>query len=408
MTHRGPPEFRARRMATGIVSLVSRRTASERASPFPKPHPLRSAAHPTCTSLLKCDRIVEPAAAANRVDGRFRGGEHPEPVAVGTDAPARLVRRDHGTVADLFAQRRVGRRGVAGGAVQHVGEAARRHVDAELRPQQVGDLRQRHTHLGVQLDDQGDDAGAELHAGGAQRVGGLQRVAALHTPLTLRAVADLDVKTTHEGAHPRAVLPDTATPRGSLRPRRRSPDRPSGPAPGGSRRPAPAGGGGPAGHRGCAGSPAGTPAAPLPPVLGEGGGLAATRPARSRQLLFQAFNLALQAVLLALEAVLLALQTVLLALQAIVLALQTVVLPLQALAVTLAPRQLRAQPRDVVALASCRFVAGIVGGTPVVFGYRVLDRFSPVEMGPKWTGPSGSYGGSKVRAPRVPGRTASS
>ena len=201
MTHRGPPEFRARRMATGIVSLVSRRTASERASPFPKPHPLRSAAHPTCTSLLKCDRIVEPAAAANRVDGRFRGGEHPEPVAVGTDAPARLVRRDHGTVADLFAQRRVGRRGVAGGAVQHVGEAARRHVDAELRPQQVGDLRQRHTHLGVQLDDQGDDAGAELHAGGAQRVGGLQRVAALHTPLTLRAVADLDVKTTHEGAH---------------------------------------------------------------------------------------------------------------------------------------------------------------------------------------------------------------
>ena len=85
--------------------------------------------------------------------------------------------------------------------MQHVGEAARRHVDAELRPQQVDDLRQRHTHLGVQLDDQGDDAGAELHAGGAQRVGGLQRVAALHTPLTLRAVADLDAKTTHEGAH---------------------------------------------------------------------------------------------------------------------------------------------------------------------------------------------------------------
>ena len=55
--------------------------------------------------------------------------------------------------------------------MQHVCEAARRHVDAELRPQQVGDLRQRHTHLGVQLDDR-DDAGAELHAGG-ERVGGL-------------------------------------------------------------------------------------------------------------------------------------------------------------------------------------------------------------------------------------------
>ena len=228
------------------------------------------------------DRIVEPAATANRVDGRFRGGEHPEPVAVGTDAPARLVRRDHGTVADLFAQRRVGRRGVAGGAVQHVCEAARRHVDAELRPQQVGDLRQRHTHLGVQLDDQGDDAGAELHAGGAQRVGGLQRVAALHTPLTLRAVADLDIKTTHEGAHlgqfflilrrhaghfDRAAAVRTGRrdrrPVGLVDLRRGAAAAP--PA------------------IGCAGSPAGTPAAPLPPVLSEGGGLAATRPARSRQ-----------------------------------------------------------------------------------------------------------------------------
>ena len=90
--------------------------------------------------------------------------------------------------------------------------------------------------------------------------------------------------------------------------------------------------------------------------------MAATRPARSRQLLFQAFNLALQ--------------TVLLALQAIVLALQTVVLPLQALGVTLAPRQLRAQPRDVVALASCRFVAGIVGGTPVLLDHTRLMPYS--------------------------------
>ena len=47
---------------------------------------------------------------------------------------------------------------------------------------------------------------------------------------------------------PRAVLPDTATPRGSLRPRRRSPDTPPEPAPRGSRRPAPGAGGSRGGH----------------------------------------------------------------------------------------------------------------------------------------------------------------
>ena len=47
---------------------------------------------------------------------------------------------------------------------------------------------------------------------------------------------------------PRAVLPDTATPRGSLRPCRRSPDTPPEPAPRGSRRPAPGAGGSRGGH----------------------------------------------------------------------------------------------------------------------------------------------------------------
>ncbi len=70
---------------------------------------------------------------------------------------------------------------------------------------------------------------------------------------------------------------------------------------------------------GCAGSPAGTPAAPLRLVLGEAGGLAATLPARSRQLLFQVLNLALQ----------------------------TIILALQTLAVAFAPRQLRPEPLNV-------------------------------------------------------------
>ena len=49
----------------------------------------------------------------------------------------------------------------------------------------MGDLRQRYAHLGVQLDDQRDDAGAQLRAGRSQRIRGLQRVAALHAPPTL-------------------------------------------------------------------------------------------------------------------------------------------------------------------------------------------------------------------------------
>ena len=72
------------------------------------------------------------------------------------------------------------RPGVAGGAVQQVDQAAGRHNQAERGPQKTGDLPERHAQLGVQLDDQRDDAGAQLRAGRAQRVGSLQRMAALH------------------------------------------------------------------------------------------------------------------------------------------------------------------------------------------------------------------------------------
>ena len=104
-------------------------------------------------------------------------------------------------VANLLAQLRVGRRGGAGGPVQHVGKTARRDLQAERGPQQVRHLRQRHSQLRVELDHQRDHPGTELHARRAQRVGGLQDVAALHPPLTLRAVADLDVEAPHHRAH---------------------------------------------------------------------------------------------------------------------------------------------------------------------------------------------------------------
>ena len=78
------------------------------------------------------------------------------------DAPAGLVRGDDRRVADLLAEFLVGRRGVAGGAVEQAGETARGDVEVERVAQQVGDLRQRDAHLGVHFDHEADDSGAEL------------------------------------------------------------------------------------------------------------------------------------------------------------------------------------------------------------------------------------------------------
>ena len=268
--------------------------------------------------------IVEPPAGADGVDRRVRGDERPQPVADAADAPAGLVRRDHGRVANLLAQLRVGRGGGAGRPVQHVGEAARRDLQAERGPQQVGNLRQRHPHLCVQLDDQRDNPGTELHARRAQRVGGLQHVVALHPPLTLRAVADLDVEAAHDRAHHGQFFlilrrhaghfDRAAAVRTRHRNRRRvglvDPRRARAAAVAAILR---------------TGPPSGTPPATLRPVLGKRRSLPATLPACLVQLPFQALDLLLQTVILPLQAV---------------------VLALQALRVALAPGQLPMEPFD--------------------------------------------------------------
>ena len=247
------------------------------------------------------------------------------PVALAADAPAGLVRRDHGRGADLLAQFRVGRRGGAGRPVQHVGETARRDLQAEGGPQQVRDLRQRHPQLRVQFNHQRDNLGTELHAGRAQRIGGLQHVAALHPPLALRAVADLDVEAPHDRAHHGQLflilrrhaghVDRAAAVRTFHRNRRRvgfvDPRRARTAAVAAVRR---------------TGPPSGTPAATLRPVLGERRGLAATRPACLVQLPLQVLDLLLQAVIFSLQAA---------------------VLALQALGVALPPRQLSAKPFEV-------------------------------------------------------------
>ena len=147
----------------------------------------------------------------------------------------------------------------------------------------------RHAQLGVQLDDQRGDVRTQLGGSRAQRVGGLQGVPALHAPLALRAVAHLDVEAPHEGMHRRQVF--LVLRRGPARPRRRSPDivgaghvclvslrrLPAAPLPSVLR----------------PGSPPGTPAASLRPVLGEGSRLSAAGAPRRLELLLQMLATAL-------------------------------------------------------------------------------------------------------------------
>ena len=237
-------------------------------------------------------RIVEPPAVADGVDRRLRGGERPQPAAECVHPPARLIRRDHRTAADLLAQRRIRGRRRVGGAVQQSDQAALGHVQSELGPQNAGDFLQRHAQLGVQLDDQRGDVRTQLGGSRAQRVGGLQGVPALHAPLALRAVAHLDVEAPHEGMHRRQVFlvlrrhtvqrDRAAAVRTARRGRRHvclvSLRRlPAAPLPSVLR----------------PGSPPGTPAASLRPVLGEGSRLSAAGAPRRLELLLQMLATAL-------------------------------------------------------------------------------------------------------------------
>ena len=132
-------------------------------------------------------------------------------------------------------------------------------------------------------------------------------MAALHPPLTLRAVADLDVEAPHDRAHHGQLFlilrrhaghfDRAAAVRTRRRDRRRvglvDPRRAPAAAVAAIRR---------------TGPPSGVPPATLRPVLGKRRGLPATRPACLVQLSFQALDLLLQAVNLPLQAVVLALQ----------------------------------------------------------------------------------------------------
>ena len=244
--------------------------------------------------------------------------------------------------------------------MQHLREASGRNRQSALRLQQVRDLGQRHAQVRVQLDDQRDDRGAELHAGRPQRVGGLQRVAALDAPPTLGAMADLDVEAPQDGAHlgefflilrrHTGHLNRAAAVRTGGRRRRRvglvDLRRPRA-----ARLPAIA----------RTRSPAGTPAATLRPVLGERGGLPKSCPPRGVELLLEVFTAALPPIPVALPLI-------------------PVTLP--PIPVALDPRQLLAQSCDLSLLFLNASIARILLG-PGALPWHPLDMpHSPEKYNP--------------------------
>ena len=245
-------------------------------------------------------RVGEPAAGADGVDRRLRGGERPQPVAGRGHAPAGLVGRDHRAAADLLAQRRIRGRRRVGRAVQQSDQAAPGHVQSEPGPQHAGGLLQRQARLGVQFGGQRGDVRPPLHAGRAERIGGLQGVPALHAPPALRVAAHLDVEAAHQGAHVRHVFlilrrhplhGDVAAAVGArLRGGRRMGLVHPGRRPAASLLPVLR-----------AGAPPRAASGSLPAVFGEGGRLPASGAPRSLEFLLQMLDAALQILAVALQ-----------------------------------------------------------------------------------------------------------
>ncbi len=153
-------------------------------------------------------RLGEPAAGLNRVDGRFRRDEGPEPLQIGRHAPARFIGRHDRAAPHRRAQRVVGRLGLPRRAAHRVDQAARRDRQPEALPPQPRDLAIRQPEVFIEDHRQRDRLRSELHGGGAERVGRLQRMAALHPSMTRAAASDVHVEAAHERDAARGALPD--------------------------------------------------------------------------------------------------------------------------------------------------------------------------------------------------------
>jgi hypothetical protein len=141
------------------------------------------------------------AAGEDRVHGRRGCGGGPQPVQVASDLPARFIRRDDGTAADLLAQGGVGGLRLARRTMDGVDQATAGDGQAVLLAKQRGNLAERQAQLFVENHGEGHRLRAQLRARGAEGIGGLQRMPPLHAPTTRATRADVNPKLPDD--HPR-------------------------------------------------------------------------------------------------------------------------------------------------------------------------------------------------------------
>ena len=140
----------------------------------------------------------KPAARLNRIDGRIRRGDGPEPLQRAGDLPAGLIGCDDGTPADRVAERVIRGLRLTRGAVHRVHQAAARHGQRILLAKACRDLPERQAELLIEDDGHRDGLRPELRRRGTQRVRRLQPMATLDAATTRAAVTHVDAKVTDD------------------------------------------------------------------------------------------------------------------------------------------------------------------------------------------------------------------
>lgn len=140
----------------------------------------------------------KPAARLNRVDGRIRRGDGPEPLQRAGDLPAGLIGCDDRTAADRVAERVICGPRLTRGAVHRVHQAAARHGQPILLAKERRDLPERQAELLVEDDGPRDGLRPELRRRGTQRVRRLQPMTTLDAATTRAALSHVDPKVTDD------------------------------------------------------------------------------------------------------------------------------------------------------------------------------------------------------------------
>src|SRR5229473_5598171 len=140
----------------------------------------------------------KPAARLNRVDGRIRRGDRPEPLQRAGDLPAGLIGCDDGTPADRVAERVIRGLRLTCGAVHRVHQTAACDGEPILLAKERRDFAERQAELLIEDDGHGNGLRPELRRRGTQRVRRLQPMATLDAATTRAALSHVHPKVTDD------------------------------------------------------------------------------------------------------------------------------------------------------------------------------------------------------------------